>query len=710
MNPTSNHGGESTGFQSKGSLINCLQAKRDLETAISSIILAEQEIKANSNEVKFQIHSCISRHMECLRSREVYLLEQIDLVQQLKEESLQQQIQQLYWLLGQFNCLIHQLEHPQSNLPTDQIITCLERLKNLTLKPEESPTLNFEADVPSLRQAITSFGAIKTLVSETEYKSPCNMAANLDYCLVPLLAKKSFPNGKECPLADWLCSPPPAKMPILNLQDCLLKQSGQGSLPNQSAMDPDQYKMPVWGHQKGLEHWLLPDKQKSNPAENITTEQYTQTATSCNLSPENPDYYRMQAWVHRQGLEHWLFPRKQNDDTTEKTSALHRTSPTNDNPKDLNYYKLQAWGHRQGLEYWLLPDQQNSSPTKDVPARQRTESSGSSSTFELIEEFDMEVVDQEVEELNPSSGKISLTDVKRTHSEKTSGGSINEDKWKSITQPFREKYNTSEWLLKPSKAESCGSCCAVQTKAVEIENLGKLKCLSEHHSAKKPSPASPNNACHLQPPLPIRLADVCKANEQCSSFSECVCGRSCEKEAVNEWLLKQGGRDKNGVQTGQPSKHTVEQQKTDLDQWLHPQSKSIKEPPPESFVSNPVKLPESLKSSTLLNPPRNLDKSVASKRSEHTEKGAELEVENKFLLRKEAHELNGVADVSTLFSNLNLVVDREKLLAKEQSKSFGNLFAHFKEPFDPEKWLYKGPRRIEQGPRGAYIPKVSGIC
>ncbi|XP_048448995.1 nuclear receptor coactivator 4-like [Rhincodon typus] len=98
MNPTRNQGGENASFQSKDLFSNCLQAKRDLEMAVSSIIKAEQEIKANSKEVKFQIHSCISRHLECLRSREVYLLEQIDLVEQLKEEALQQQIQQLYWV------------------------------------------------------------------------------------------------------------------------------------------------------------------------------------------------------------------------------------------------------------------------------------------------------------------------------------------------------------------------------------------------------------------------------------------------------------------------------------------------------------------------------------------------------------------------------------------------------------------------------------
>ncbi|EDL88927.1 rCG42267, isoform CRA_b [Rattus norvegicus] len=112
---------------SRETLLRCSDARRELELAIGGVLRAEQQMKDNLREVKAQIHSCISRHLECLRSREVWLNEQVDLIYQLKEETLQQQAQQLYWLMGQFNCLIHQLEITQNKDLANQVALCLER-------------------------------------------------------------------------------------------------------------------------------------------------------------------------------------------------------------------------------------------------------------------------------------------------------------------------------------------------------------------------------------------------------------------------------------------------------------------------------------------------------------------------------------------------------------------------------------------------------
>ena len=76
----------------------------------------------------------------------MWLYEQVDLIYQLKEEMLQQQVQQLYRLLGRFNCLIHQLECTQNKDLANQVSVCPERLGSLTLKPEDSTVLLFEAD------------------------------------------------------------------------------------------------------------------------------------------------------------------------------------------------------------------------------------------------------------------------------------------------------------------------------------------------------------------------------------------------------------------------------------------------------------------------------------------------------------------------------------------------------------------------------------
>ncbi|NWI99157.1 NCOA4 protein, partial [Crypturellus undulatus] len=287
MSPPQDRSRNSCGSET---LAKCLQARKDLETAISGIVKAEQQIKDNWREVKAKIHSHISRHLECLRSREVWLFEQVDLIQQLKEEALQQQAQQLYWFLGQFNCLIHQLEHSYSNELANQISVCLERLESLTLKPEESSVLNFEADTSYLRQAITSFGSIKTMVSTKaglhHQASPQKSGqVGISVTETTLCVQKTLYGTVGASLADWLLGSRPVGVrpapyvPSTNLEDWVLQKC---------VSDPKQdlhsskvcYLEQAWGNLKDLEHWLLKNQQHDAPRKADSQGRKDSTSTS----------------------------------------------------------------------------------------------------------------------------------------------------------------------------------------------------------------------------------------------------------------------------------------------------------------------------------------------------------------------------------------------------------------------------------------------
>uniref|UniRef100_A0A8C5KEV5 Nuclear receptor coactivator 4 N-terminal domain-containing protein n=1 Tax=Jaculus jaculus TaxID=51337 RepID=A0A8C5KEV5_JACJA len=267
MNPSLE---QSSGCNNREPLQRCTDARRELELAIGGVLRADKQIKDNLQEVKAQIHSGISRHLECLRSREVWLYEQVDLIYQLKEETLQQQAQQLDWLLGQFNCLIHQLECTQNKDLANQVSVCLERLGSLTLKPEDSTVLLFEADTAALRQTITTFGSLKTIqVPEhlMSHASSSNVGPFLEKRgYIPVPEQKSACGGTAVPLSEWLLGSKPATghqspyVPSTNPQDWLTpKRTSESS---QAPARACSFFSNVWGNLKGLENWLLVSQQK----------------------------------------------------------------------------------------------------------------------------------------------------------------------------------------------------------------------------------------------------------------------------------------------------------------------------------------------------------------------------------------------------------------------------------------------------------------
>ncbi|XP_044069481.1 nuclear receptor coactivator 4 isoform X2 [Siniperca chuatsi] len=446
----------------------CQLAQDQLEDAISGVMKAEQQLRENTREVRAELQSCVSRQQEALRSREVWLLGQIELLEQLKTEALQQQLHRLHRLRGQFDVIVHQLQNSSSNDLSNQLTSCMEKLSSLSLTPEETPEVSFHADTRSLRQAITSFGSITAqLVQGVSSQSPAHQRGQVQ---CPIAAKKQKTEAGA--LGDWLLGTAPASSAPIGYQ---------------SSTNP--------------QDWLM---------------SHTESKTSC--------------------------------------------------PVLASVDFLQAWGQLRDLEAWLLQDQ-------TAASRERANSSCSSSfSIEKIDESEFTGAEEEEEELSdwlitpPTVAMETMSDGER---------------WRQVLKPFEDAWSSSDWLVGSSRPPAdCSSCCQT-TKAVEIENLGQLKCLKTPPASSPESPASPA-APVTAPALEAWLQQVvpvqqnCRANEACSTYSDCVCEENCGREALSVWLLRQDGRDKNGVPVAKnapPTLHLREQEQkvqAILEAWLHP--------------------------------------------------------------------------------------------------------------------------------------------
>ncbi|XP_071953789.1 uncharacterized protein [Antedon mediterranea] len=136
-----------------------------LQDLSEKIHIVKKQLQKNSIEAKGEVHTGISRQLEALRSRELWLVDQVDTIQNVKEDILNEQLSCIYHELGVAETLLssaggsgtHQTVQFQQ-----QLDTAIANLEQLSFEPSEDGDIYFNSEHNKLKNAIHGFGHIQS--------------------------------------------------------------------------------------------------------------------------------------------------------------------------------------------------------------------------------------------------------------------------------------------------------------------------------------------------------------------------------------------------------------------------------------------------------------------------------------------------------------------------------------------------------------------
>ncbi|ELU16816.1 hypothetical protein CAPTEDRAFT_225194 [Capitella teleta] len=429
-----------------------LQARiSHLMEAIGKVAALKRALKQNAMEVKSEIQSSVSRQLEWLRSRELHLLEQVELIQAAKEELLSQRQDSLHQALGG----LHSSFEGDCKVAPPVDLFC-----------DECPCIRFHADAAPLRESIRDFGRVDS-------------------------AAAIFPTPK---MVSPLEAFPPSHL------------GTAASLPKPfEDYDDDEHHVLYKTVDNGSNTSILVNVPRLSPA-----------ALDWLSVPSDPPAPSSPSAETR-----FIFPPFQKSEVGQQW--LSKGIDGSDN----------SCG---SLQQWLLDLQDQATLEEEEgfemlsPASHNRIASVSSSDIEVLSLSAFSKGQLDPEEMFEVKSLSGVADKKMT-----------EDSEIGTEMEYFKKVSSdiNHWLLQePSTQASCSNTCqhvqaVPKMKSVDIENLDDLLCVTPvQYPAWKLTETKEDEDRDVDEGA---IGEVCRANEVCSTFKDCVCDDNCA-DTTQEWL------------------------------------------------------------------------------------------------------------------------------------------------------------------------------
>ncbi|XP_062567143.1 uncharacterized protein LOC134229406 [Saccostrea cucullata] len=510
-----------------------------IENAIKEIDKVKRKLQQNVSEVKLQVQTAVSRNLEAFRNREVWLLNQVELLQSAKEEVLSNQQAKLHKLLGVIQTQKGGLSKARID-PTD-------------LKPEESPYLTFRCDAGSLRENINSFGKIDA---------------------------SGLPHSVFVPAGNPSTSLPKHVEEYEDPDHHILYKTIEEVHQSKTSNSCIDVKIPKLS--PNAEDWLA--KPSTISKMSVSAPKFSMP----NLSNKKND------WLYQSGDSKGQGSVCSFTDSVSSTMSDKAVSLTSSHSVPLSLTSshsvpsFSSHGTFSSTKSWLKQIKQDFEDEDDFEI---VEGGGSTGTPEMDTEFQHDFVispSHSVPDLLQWKYKPSSTVWLKTSPSPSSIHSQNstQNKTHNVFQTYfaTVSQDTKHWLAK--KSDSCCSQTCQSKKAMDIENLGS--CIG--HENPKASDftwlCAAEEKCHDVKECssdPSCLDKFLQKNPSCKLTFTTPAGISNKVRKtytgpidINAWLLKSGHAKSSSSNTPNPFSKYLSNTSEQLSDWLKPMTSTNK--------------------------------------------------------------------------------------------------------------------------------------